>query len=276
MPPPTVTDLFRFPVKSLRGHALECAEIGPRGISGDRRWMLVDDNGRFVTRREVPELALFDTALDGSALVIRHLVHGCCRVPQPDDDAPTIEVRIWGDTVRVRTTGDASTKYLSRALGRSLRLMYQGDDSVRPIDPGFAVPGDQIALSDGFPLLLITTASLAALNAELAEPVAMARFRPNIVIDGAPAWREDHWRRIRIGNVTLRLPKPCSRCIVITQDPLSGARENGNKPLSTLMRIGRMGKGGVMFGQNAIPENSGTISAGDQIDVLEEGASNLR
>jgi len=276
VPPLTVTDLFRFPVKSLRGHALDHAAIGPRGIDGDRRWMLIDQIGRFLTRREVPEMALFGVELDHDGLLIRHPVHGSCRILRPEKNAANINVTIWGDSVRVRATDDASAAYLSHALGRSVRLVYQGDETIRPVDPTFAAPGDQVSLSDGFPLLLVTKESLDALNAALAEPVAMARFRPNIVVTGADAWREDHWRRIRIGTVTLRLPKPCSRCIITTQDPMSGSREHGNEPLSTLLRIGRMGKGGVMFGQNAIPENSGTITTGDRIDILEEGASNLR
>lgn len=275
MPPLTVTDLFRFPVKSLRGHALDQAAIGPRGIDGDRRWMLVDQTGRFLTRREVPEMALFDVEADHEALLIRHPVHGSCHIPRPDEGIAKTSVSIWGETMCVRPANDASAAYLSHALGRPVRLVYQGDETIRPVDPTFAAPGDQVSLSDGFPLLLVTKASLDALNAELALPVAMARFRPNIVVAGADAWREDHWRRIRIGNVTLRLPKPCSRCIITTQDSLSGVREHGNEPLSTLLRIGRMGKGGVMFGQNAIPENSGTITTGDLVEILEEGASNL-
>lgn len=276
MPSLIVTELHRFPVKSFRGHALDRATIGPRGIEGDRRWMIVDDDGRFLTRREVPAMALFDVAPDGDALVIHHPALGVHRLTIPAAGGPLVAARIWGDVVQVRATDAATTAYLSRALGRSVRLVYQDDACLRPVDPAFATAGDHVSLSDGFPLLLVAQASLDVLNAELPVAMPVARFRPNIVVAGAAAWDEDRWRRIRVGAVTLRLPKPCSRCIITTQDPLSGAREHGNEPLSTLLRIGRMGKGGVMFGQNAIPENTGTIATGDAIEILEAGDSNVR
>jgi uncharacterized protein YcbX len=271
-----VTDLFRFPVKSLRGDMLERATIGPRGIDGDRRWMIVDANGRFITRREMPDMALFTVQSDGDGLLIDHPQQAAHRVARPDAGAATIDARVWNDTVRVRLTDGATDGYLSRTFGRPVRLVYQGQDSVRPIEPAFAAPGDHVSLSDGYPVLIVNRASLTALNAALAVPVPITRFRPNIVVDGLAAWGEDHWRRIRIGDVTFRIAKPCSRCIVTTQQPETGERLEGNEPLATLRRLGRTGKGGVMFGQNAVAESAGSIGIGDVIEVIESGESNLR
>jgi len=272
----TLTDLFGYPVKSLRGERLDRSPVGARGLDGDRRWMIVDENGRFITRRETPGMALFAVRSDDDGLMIDHPDHGQHRVTRPAARAPAIEARVWGDTVCVRLGDAAIATYLSRAFGRPVRLVYQGEEGVRPIDPAFSAPGDHVSLSDGYPLLITTHASLAALNAELTVTVPIARFRPNIVVGGTEAWGEDHWRRIRIGDVTFRIAKPSSRCIVTTQQPETGERLEGNEPLATLRRIGRIAKGGVMFGQNAIPENVGTISVGDTVDILEAGDSNLR
>ncbi|CAN5232894.1 MOSC domain-containing protein [soil metagenome] len=272
---PTVTGLFRYPVKSLRGHALDRAEIGARGIDGDRRWMVVDTTGRFITRREKPEMALFDVRDDGDGLLFEHPAFGAHKASCPTGDAPSIDARVWGDTVSVRVGDVATADYLSNAFGKPVRLVFQGDEGVRPVDPDYAGAGDHVSLSDGFPILITTLGSLDALNDALAVPVPMTRFRPNIVLGGVRAWGEDHWRRIRVGSVVLRLPKPCSRCIVTTQHPLTGERTEGNEPLATLRKLGRMAKGGVMFGQNAIPENAGAIVPGDTVEVLEAGESNL-
>lgn len=272
---PTVTALYRYPVKSLRGHALDAAVIGARGIDGDRRWMTVDADGRFLTRREMPDMALFDVRVEGDGLVFDHPVLGSHRTPCPADTAPQIEARIWSDTVGVRMADAETNAYLSRGLGRPVRLVFQGDEGVRPVSPKYAVPGDHVSLSDGYPLLIVTRASLDVLNEALAVPVSIERFRPNLVVDGGAAWSEDRWRRIRIGGVTFRTPKLCSRCIIVTQQPLTGARLEGNEPLATLRRLGRMAKGGVMFGQNAIPENDGVIVPGDRVEVLETGESVL-
>ena len=124
-------------------------------------------------------------------------------------------------------------------------------------------------MADGFPLLIATTASLAALDREAPVAVTMERFRPNLVVDGGDAWEEDGWRRLRIGTVVLRIAKPCSRCIIVTQDPLSGAREDGDEPLTTLRAMGRMRPGGIMFGENAVPEATGTIRLGDPVEAIE-------
>ncbi|MES2059107.1 MAG: MOSC N-terminal beta barrel domain-containing protein [Pseudomonadota bacterium] len=275
-PAPHITGLHRYPVKSLRGHALDRATIEPRGIVGDRRWMVVDDTGRFQTRRELPHMARFEVDRDGDALILSHPDLGVHRVGRPDGDAATIEARIWRDTVSVRLASADAAAFLSRALGKPVRLVYQDDMAPRPIDPRYASVDDQVSLADGFPFLITSEASLRALNAHLAVPVGMERFRPNIVIAGADEWAEDRWRRLRIGNVTLRIVKPCARCVITTQHPLTGEQGEGNDPLTTLRAMGRMAKGGVMFGQNAIPDRPGEITVGDQVEVLEEGESNLR
>jgi uncharacterized protein len=123
--------------------------------------------------------------------------------------------------------------------------------------------------------LITSTASLDDLNWRLDAPVPMDRFRANLVVSGAPAWAEDTWRRIRVGPLTLRVVKPCARCIVPTLDPLTGETPDGNEPLETLARFRRNGEGGIMFGQNAIPDNTGRLAVGDVVEAIEQGPSNL-
>lgn len=271
-----VAGLFRYPVKSLRGHPLARATIEPRGIAGDRRWMVVDEAGRFQTRRELPRMAVLDVRREGDALVLIHPELGARHVAMPAADAPMIDATIWRDKVSTRLADPDAGAFLTQALGKPVRLVHQQDPSRRPVDPAYAAEHDEVSLADGFPLLITTEASLDALNDRLAVPVGMDRFRPNIVIAGADAWEEDCWRRIRIGPLTLRIAKPCARCIMTTQHPLTGAREQGNDPLTTLRAMGRMAKGGIIFGQNVIPDGSGEIGIGDTVEVIEAGESNLR
>ena len=260
-----------YPVKSLRGHGLDRAAVEWCGLAGDRRWMVIDEAGRFVTRREVPAMALVGVAPDADGLVLSHADHGDCRVACPDRGASSVTARIWRDTLDVRLAGAEAGLFLSRVLGRRVRLAFQHAADSRPVDGRYGRPGEHVSLADGYPLLVATTASLAALNERLPVPVGMERFRPNLVLDGGIAWEEDGWRRLRIGEVVLRVAKPCSRCIITTQHPLTGARENGDEPLSTLRAMGRLLPGGIMFGVNVVPETIGTVRTGDRIDVLERG-----
>jgi uncharacterized protein YcbX len=263
-----------YPVKSLRGIDHEAAIMEERGIAGDRRWLVVDPQGRFLTRRQFPVMAQIDVTPTGDGLRLSHRRLGTCQVARPGADAPVVTATVWRDTLPLRFAAGADA-FLSTLLDRPVRLAWQFEESRRPIAPAFAAAHEHVSLADGFPLLVTTTASLAALNGRLAHPVEMDRFRPNLVIDGAEPWAEDRWRRVRIGDVVLRLARPCSRCIVVTQTPLTGAREDGNEPLDTLRALGRRTKDGIMFGQHAVPETLGPLRVGDPVEVMESGASNV-
>jgi uncharacterized protein YcbX len=263
--------LFTYPVKSLRGHALDAATLEPCGLAGDRRWMLVDPDGRFITRRQVPAMAAMAVTPVPDGLILHHPDHGSYRVVTPDADAPVIEGRVWKDVLPVRLGNPQADDFLATALGRPARLAWQHDPRLRPVKPGYARPGEHVSLADGFPLLVVTEGSLAALNERLAVTVPMARFRPNLVIAGAEPWAEDRWRRIRIGEVELRLTRPCARCIVVTQQPDTGERLEGNEPLTTLRAMGHATADGIMFGQNAVPERLGRVRICDPVEVLATG-----
>ncbi|HFD86614.1 MAG TPA: MOSC domain-containing protein, partial [Gammaproteobacteria bacterium] len=138
---------------------------------------------------------------------------------------------------------------------------------VRQVDQDYASAGDKTAFSDGFPILLISQASLDDLNNRLDEPMPMKRFRPNLVVTGTQPYEEDQWQRISINGVEFRIVKPCSRCIVTTIDPETG-KQTGVEPLETLGTYRKQG-GKVMFGQNVIPDGSGVVALGDEVVILE-------
>lgn len=276
MTTPEVSALHVYPVKSLRGISTPEAVVEPWGLAGDRRWALVDTRTmRVVTQRDEPRLALV-TALAGADGGLRLSAPGMppAEVAVPGW-APLETVRIFAGKVDVLPADDAAGAWFADYLGGlPVRLVHLDDPAVRrPVDPDWSRPGDMVSLADGFPLLLTTTASLDRLNELIAEgdrphegPLPMSRFRPNAVIDGTGAWAEDDWRRVRIGEVLFRVAKPCARCVVTTNDQDSARR--GGEPLRTLARHRNFGTK-LLFGQNLIPEHSGTLRVGDALTRVE-------
>lgn len=266
--------LYIYPVKSLRGIASEAADVEPWGLAGDRRWMLVDADGRVITQRQYAGVALV-TAQPSGGGSLRFTAPGqeALRVARPEA-GPAEPVLIFSDKVEAVAAGDAADAWFSGYLGAPARLMYMADPAVcRPVDPQYSRPGDTVSFADGYPLLLTTTASLDALNSHIARgssasegPLPMNRFRPNAVVDGTEAWAEDGWRRIRIGEVTFRAAKRCARCVVPTTDQETAQR--GKEPMRSLAKHHRIGCE-TIFGHNLIPEHPGTLRVGDPLTILE-------
>lgn len=262
-----VEALHVYPVKGMRGGAREHSDVVLHGLAGDRRWMVTDVEGGFLTQRQVPAMARLDAEPVVDGLVLRHGKDGC-RVRMPEAGAARCCVGIWGDAVPVVDAGDAPATWLSSVLGRPCRLVYMDDERARPVDPAFGRAGDHVGFADGFPLLAASLSSLAALNAELATPVPMDRFRPSVTISGLPPWSEDRWRRIRIGAMTFRAPKPSTRCVVVTRDQRTGEATQPGEPLRTLGRLNRH-PAGIVFGANLLPDAPGRVAVGDPVEVLE-------
>jgi uncharacterized protein len=181
-----------------------------------------------------------------------------------------LKVTVWSSTVPAAAAGPAADAWFRAYLGRTVRLVYLDDPARRPVDPEFCQEGDVVSFADGYPLLLTSAGSLAELGRWLAEdgepPVPMTRFRPSVVVAGAPPWAEDRWRRIRIGPVPFRVAKPCGRCVVTTTDQVTG--ERGSQPLKILGRRRRFGQQ-LVFGQNLIPDAPGVIRVGDPVEILD-------
>ncbi len=257
-----------FPVKSMRGVDLSRGEVEPRGLAGDRRFMVVDAARRFVTARECPGLLRVSPAFEGDALVLSAPGRSSLRVLPAGANASGPAVEIWGDRCAAVDAGDAAAEWLSTVLGVAARLVQMTDACERGIDPDFSEPGDRVSFADAFPLLLIGEASLADLNARLPAPVEMRRFRPNVVVRGSPAYAEDDWSRLRIGPVEFAGARACRRCALPTLDPQSGEAHPRREPMRTLSRYRRRADG-VYFGQLLIPRTTGSIGVGDAVEIIE-------
>jgi uncharacterized protein YcbX len=268
MPMPIeLSGLFLYPVKSLRGLSLAAAEVDARGLRLDRHWMLVDPEGRFVTQRQQPRMALIDCAPEAEGLRLAAPNMAPLRLDAPAAGAETLEVQLWGQRCQALAWGAEADAWLSHFLQRPVRLVAMPEGSVRRLDPEYAQPQDQTGFADGFPFLLISEASLADLNQRVGRVLPMQRFRPNLVVSGCAPYAEDRWRRIRIGGIEFRLVKPCSRCSIPSVDPATGARD-GTEPLATLSRYRQRGNK-VYFGQNLIHDGAGRLALGDGVEVLE-------
>jgi uncharacterized protein YcbX len=268
-----VAGLYTYPLKSGRAHALEAAEVGLMGFRDDRRFMVVDAAGHFVTQRGYPRLALVDlaTAPDEAGATLR--VPGFDAIELPiGGPAPRRDVMIWAQWVPAEATDPRADRALSAYLEAPVNLVHFPADGERLPDLPYADLGDRVAYADGFPFLVIGTASLVALNTQLAAsglaPVPMDRFRPNIVVATDQPFVEDRWRSIRIGGVPFVLVKRCGRCVIVNVDPASGRAASG--VLEALAAFRKEGKK-VLFGQNAIHRGQGWVRVGDPVEVLDEG-----
>ena len=271
-----ITSVWRYPVKSCRGEELAAARVEPWGLAGDRRWMIVDAAGGHVTAREHPRLVLVTPILNGGGhLTLTSPDLPDLVVPVPDG-TDLMPVSVWDSDLLAAPAGDEAAAWLTEIAGEPVRLVYLDDPTRRPTNPKYSLDSDRVSFADGYPLLLTSEESLAALNGWIAEgkkaaegPVPMRRFRPSVVVSGAPAWAEDDWRRLRIGPVTFRNAKGCDRCVFTTIDP--DTAEKGHEPLFALARHRRWDNK-VWFGINLIPDNAGPdafIRPGDLVEILD-------
>ena len=261
-----LSEIHRYPVKSIAADSLQSAEVEPRGLRGDRRWMVVDSNGKFLTGREFGALTQIVAQVDGDELALsapgRSTLHA-----HADPRAQRVRVTVWRSQVDALPANPDADAWISDWLGQPARLVYMDDEARRPVNPDHGRPGDEVSFADGYPLLLISQAALDTLNTRLATPITMQRFRPNLVVAGTASHAEDTWRRIRIGTIEFDVVKPCVRCVFTTVEPGSGRRDPSGEPLRTLVGYRRT-PSGVTFGQNLIPRGTGTVSVGDAVTVL--------
>ncbi|NOU06482.1 MAG: MOSC domain-containing protein [Hyphomicrobiaceae bacterium] len=274
--------LHRYPVKSFGGESLARLGVERQGLAGDRRYMAVTLTGAFVTARDVPQMLLIAATAREGGLRLAHAAHGVIDVMEPGNDAERQMVQVWRSEVPARVCDAATNAWLSRVLGRDVRLVFMADVSARTVNQDVGGPEDTVSFADGYPLLLASAASLDDLNSRMAErrggfgeACEMVRFRPNVVVEGAGAWDEDTWRVVKIGAVRFRVMKPCDRCVMTTLDPVTAEKAEDNEPLRTLGTFRRNTLGRIMFGQNLIPMELGSVATGDAVEVIERGASNL-
>lgn len=261
----TLSEINIYPIKSCKGFSAESWDLEPRGFRHDRRWMLVDDEGKFLTQREFPRMTLISVEVKSDHLSVVAPKMEPLHVPFHLNSDKHIPVVVWNDGVEAISVGDEPAEWFSEFLGISCKLVTMTERSIRPVNAMYSVNNDVVSFADAFPLLLISDGSLADLNSRLEVPIPMKRFRPNLVVNGCEPFAEDNWKKIMIGDVLLHVVKPCARCVITTVNPETG--EKGQEPLRTLASYRAIGNN-VMFGQNLIHGNSGTLQVGDTLNIL--------
>ena len=288
-----LTEINIYPIKSLKGISVETATVEPRGLRNDRRWMLIDGDGTFMTQREFPQMATISVGVDEELLYVSSDGFGTLELPLSPETGDRRQLSVWGNPCEGEAYEAVINEWFSDAVGETCELVYMPDDARREINQLFNKGDEIVSFADGYPLLVIGEASLADLNTHILEAerlagrlsafrrVPMNRFRPNIVVEGSEPFAEDHWTRIRVGDAVFRSTKPCARCVITTVDQAKGEFD-GKEPLKTLAsyrmaknvipdRLAALGMSetAVLFGQNLIAETPGeTIRVGATVTVL--------
>jgi uncharacterized protein YcbX len=264
----TLSEIWVYPVKSLGGISLQTAKVEPRGLQHDRRWMLVDDTGRFVSQREIPQMALLDTAIDSTHLTVFWKKNPSEQIQIPLEtpaDLEKLQVEIWDDQCQSQVLPKEISDWFSENLKQNLRLVVMPETTRRWADGRYAPEGQHVSFADGYPFLLIGQATLDDLNRRLAQPLPMNRFRPNFVFTGGAPFEEDSWKQFTISNQQFACVKPCGRCIIPTTDQDTAVR--AAEPLKTLATFRQSGHK-ILFGQNVVwlGEGEARVRVGDELE----------
>ena len=260
-----VSGLSIYPVKSCREVKQSTSFVESFGLKNDRRWMVIDKNGVMLTQRKISKMCLIQPEMAVSGITLHASTMNSLHVEYPLN-SKKITVKVWSDECQAFDAGDNAANWLSDVLSTKCRLVYFPEDEFRQIDLTYAEEGDKTAFSDGFPLLLISQASLDDLNQRLTQPITMNRFRPNIVVDGCEPFAEDSWKKMRIGEIDFRIVKPCSRCVIPSINIETAMRED--EPTKTLASYRKQEKK-IFFGQNVIANNIGSIEVGMSVELVD-------
>jgi uncharacterized protein len=260
----TVDELNVYPLKSGRRIPRSSVRLTATGFEWDRYWMVVNPEGTFLSQRTHPKLAWIQPELSDTALTL-HAPERAPLVLPLEARGESIDVKVWKDPCQGLDQGEAASAWVSAVLGEPVRVVRALDNPKRVASPEYAgTTPAPVAFSDGFPVLVCNRASLEHLNTRMPEPVPMERFRPNMVLQGLPAFAEDRISSVRVGDATLRLVKPCTRCVITSTDQRTGERSTNPLPILREFRFDRTLLG-VTFGENAVP--TGGVGA-----VIETGA----
>lgn len=264
-----IAALYTYPVKSCAGIRHEQVELDARGLRYDRQWMVVGSDGKFITQRESPKMALARTAITADELILTAPDVEPLHVPLAERDGERRSVMVWQDTVEGIDAGDTAAAWFSALIGMPARLVRMPDSYERWSSTEYTDRPGVLSFADGYPLLFISEASLDDLNARLTArgkaQVTMNRFRPNVVVAGCEPYAEDTWREITIGGIRFEVVKPCARCAITTVDQAVGHSPDVREPLATLATYRRGANGGAMFGQNVLHRGCGVLSVGERL-----------
>lgn len=262
-----IRSIHIYPIKGMRGISLPEAWLRPEGLEHDRRWMLVDEQGTFLSQRTHPQMARFVPNFAQGRMEISY-EGDVLEISLDELGGDAIEVSVFDDAMRAAELPSSYHNWFSERMGQKVRLVRHGRMTERLknfekyVDPVQATTITPVSFADGYPYLLLGTASMDLLNSKLSEPLPADRFRANILLQTDRPHEEDEWGAFRLGTARMRSVKPCARCQVTTIDQETGKR--GPEPLRTLATYRRVGNK-VMFGANAVMVESGRIRVGDEL-----------
>lgn len=264
----SLSAIYLYPVKSCAGTRVASAAIGRRGINFDRQWMVVDKGGRFISQRQKPAMALVRPLVSPDGGLLLSAPGMPALAVEPGRQGEEVAVVVWSDCCLAVDQGERAAAWFEEFLGLPCRLVSMAESFARLVDCQKPVKEvDEVGFADGYPFLLTTDESLACLNARLAQPVPVDRFRPNLVVAGSGAFSEDGWRRIKIADIEFVVVKPCARCSITTVDQATGTLSR--EPLATLSQFRSAGNE-VHFGLNLVHCASGVLREGDPVQVVEQ------
>ena len=263
-----LSQIFIYPIKSMAGISIDSSNVIKTGLQNDRRWLLVDENNIFITQRILPEMALTSTSIENNTIILKHKTKKIkpITIPAKINIGKKITIQIWKDFCHALHYNTNVDKWLCDIFKIKCKLVYMPDATQRYVDKSYAHNNEVVSFADGYPFLIIGQSSLDDLNNRLDIPLPINRFRPNFVFTGGNPFEEDKLKKIKIGEITFFVVKPCARCVITTTDQENTKRNN--EPLLTLSSY-RKENNKVMFGQNLIQQNLGTISVGNEIIILE-------
>ncbi|HHK8420753.1 MOSC N-terminal beta barrel domain-containing protein [Vibrio parahaemolyticus] len=265
MSQPVLSQINVFPVKSVGGVSLSSAWVEKQGLSFDRRFMIAKADGSMITARKYPQMVTVKSALLADGVVFSSLGMEPLKIRYQDFKMQETPATVWKDTFTAYTTTDDADDWFSQVLGQRVELLFSGEQSNRVREK----LGQNVSFADGYPVLVISQASLEELNKRSSEQHSMDQFRTNLVVSDTKPFEEDSWKRIRIGEVEFESLKPCERCILTTINTQRGTFRGSKEPLKTLQQFRANERGGVFFGQNLVARNEGIIRQGDKVEVLE-------
>ncbi len=273
-----LNSIFIYPIKSLSGIELTAAEMQIQGLQYDRRWMLIDEKGKFLTQRNDAQMALIKTAISKESLLVKKEGFGTISIPlhearsghvSGNENAPLEPIKVWNDLTEATDTGRETAEWFSDLLGRKCRLMRISAKAVRKNTLPHRNDEKQVSFADSQPILIVNEASLKELNTRLETPILMERFRANFVVDSSVAYEEDDWKTFRVSGLNFKITKACGRCNVINIDQQTAI---ANKEVFDTLATYRFFKKNVNFGMRAkwLPtgeEQSTFVQIGDEVTL---------
>jgi len=259
-----LSELYIYPIKSLGGISLNESKIEAKGLQLDRRWMLVDESGMFITQRKYHQLALLEVKIVKDQLVVSHKIDHdrCISFPLIETLAEETVVNIWDDESKGVEVSKVVSQWFSNFMNMKVKLVKMPENEQRLVDPKYASDKEIVSFADGYPCLIIGQSSLNLLNQKLDNSIRMDRFRPNFVFTGGEAHIEDRFQNFSLSGIHFTAVKPCARCILITIDQQTGIKTAD--PLATLAHY-RKQDNKIIFGQNLIHKGEGIIKVGDEL-----------